>query len=164
MIRIVLNRRDVSGQSCRRHASFSAREILAHVLLDIQRDYYCREGWPLLAVVTEVNGDSKSTYERGPFLVGSLGLSCWYKRFLFCFGWSSQPSTKMFFLAIHYFNSFVPIAQQAGQAGVLGRLVCASGDIFNKTKAYFVMLWHLLTANPVNFWRISIIWKIENLL
>jgi hypothetical protein len=27
----------------------------------------------------------------------------------------------MFFLNIHYFNTFVPIAQQAGQAVVLGR-------------------------------------------
>jgi hypothetical protein len=35
-----------------------------------QKDY--REGWPLLAVETEVNGDSKSANERGPFLVGLL--------------------------------------------------------------------------------------------
>ncbi len=34
-----------------------------------------REGWPLLTVKTEVNGDSKRTNERGPFLVGSLGFS-----------------------------------------------------------------------------------------
>ncbi len=32
-----------------------------------------REGWPLLTVETEVNGDSKSTNERVPSLVGSLG-------------------------------------------------------------------------------------------
>ncbi len=36
----------------------------------------------MLTVETEVNGESKSTYERGPSLVGSLGLSCWYKRLL----------------------------------------------------------------------------------
>jgi hypothetical protein len=29
-----------------------------------------REGWPLLTEETEVNGDSKSTNERGPSLVG----------------------------------------------------------------------------------------------
>jgi hypothetical protein len=29
-----------------------------------------REGWPLLTVESEVNGDSKSTNERGPSLVG----------------------------------------------------------------------------------------------
>ncbi len=80
------------------------------------------EGWPLLTVETEVNGDSKCTNE-GPSLVGSLGLPCRYKRFLFCLGCSSRPSVKyFFFLTIHYFNSFVPIAQQAGQAAVLGRL------------------------------------------
>jgi hypothetical protein len=42
---------------------------------------------------------------------------------LFCLGYSSQPSTKYIFTTAHYFNSFyVPIAQQAGQAAVLGRL------------------------------------------
>ncbi len=30
-------------------------------------------GWPLLTVEIETNGESKSTYERGPSLVGSLG-------------------------------------------------------------------------------------------
>jgi hypothetical protein len=39
-------------------------------------DRETRDGWPLLTVETEVNGDSKSTIERGPFLVGSLSLSC----------------------------------------------------------------------------------------
>jgi len=39
-----------------------------------------RDGWPLLTVETEVNGDSKSKNERGPFLFGSLGLSCRGKR------------------------------------------------------------------------------------
>ncbi len=47
------------------------------------------EGWPLLTVETEVNGDSKRTNEKGPFLVNSLGLSCRYKRFLFCLDCSS---------------------------------------------------------------------------
>ncbi len=31
-----------------------------------------REGWPLLTVDTEVNGDSKRTNDRGPVSVGSL--------------------------------------------------------------------------------------------
>ncbi len=85
-----------------------------------QRD--CREWWPRLTVEPEVNGNSKNTTERGPSLVGSLGLSCWYMRFLVCLGCSSRPSTKYFFLTIHNLTSFVPIAQQAGQAAVLGRL------------------------------------------
>ncbi len=57
----------------------------------------------------------------GPALVGSLGLSCRYNRFLFCLGCSSRPSIIYFFLAVHYFISFVPIAQQTGRAAVLGR-------------------------------------------
>jgi hypothetical protein len=56
-----------------------------------------REGRPLLTVETEANGDSRSTYERNPSLVGSLGSLCQYKRFLFCLGFSSQSSTKYCF-------------------------------------------------------------------
>jgi hypothetical protein len=56
-----------------------------------------REGLPLLTVETEANGDSKSTNERGPSLVSLLGLSRRYKRFLFCLGCSSRPSTTYFF-------------------------------------------------------------------
>ncbi len=75
-------------------------------------------GGHLLTVETEVNEASKSTNERGPNLVGSLGF-LWL---LFCLGCSSRPSTNFFFLTVLYFNSFVPFAQQAGQAAVLGRL------------------------------------------
>ncbi len=85
-----------------------------------------RESWPLLAVETEVNGDSKSTDERGPSLVGSSGLSCQYKRFFFSLGCSSVHVVvaveNTFSLTTHYCNSFDPIAQQAGQEAVLGHL------------------------------------------
>jgi hypothetical protein len=80
-----------------------------------------REGWDLLTVETEVNGDSKSTNERSPSLVGSMGLSCRYKPFLFCLGCSGQPSTKYFFPGT-LFQLLCAVAQQAGQAAVLGRL------------------------------------------
>jgi hypothetical protein len=40
---------------------------------------------------------------------------------IFVLPWLPQ-SLKKIFLTVHYFNSFVPIDQQAGQAGVLGRL------------------------------------------
>ncbi len=46
-----------------------------------------REGWSLLTVETEVNGDSKSPNESGHCLVGSLVLPCKHKRFLFCMPW-----------------------------------------------------------------------------
>ncbi len=42
-----------------------------------------KEGWPLMTIETEANGDLWFTYERGPSLVGSLGR---YKRFLSCLG------------------------------------------------------------------------------
>jgi hypothetical protein len=82
-----------------------------------------RGGWPLLTVETEVIGNSKSTNGRGPSLVGLLGLACQYKRLLFCLvPWLLKSArTNVFFLTVYYFNSFVPIAQQAGQAAVLGR-------------------------------------------
>jgi hypothetical protein len=32
------------------------------------------------------------------------------------------PVQNIIFLAVHYFNAFAPIIQQAGQAAVLGRL------------------------------------------
>ena len=50
----------------------------------------------MLTVETEANGDSRSTNERSPSLVGSLGSSCQYKIFLSCLGCSSRPSVKYF--------------------------------------------------------------------
>ncbi len=42
----------------------------------------------------------------------------------FCSALAAQvgPVQNIFFLTVHYFNDFVPIAQQAGQAAMLGRL------------------------------------------
>ncbi len=59
------------------------------------------EGWPLLTVETEANGDLWSKNERSPSLVGSLGSLYRYWRFLSCLGCYSQPSTKYFFLALY---------------------------------------------------------------
>ncbi len=62
-----------------------------------------REGCPLLTVETEENGDSKSTNDRGPSLVGSLGLSCPYRRFLCYLGCSKVgPEQNNCFLTGHY--------------------------------------------------------------
>ncbi len=55
-----------------------------------------------------MNGDSKSTNERGPTLVGLLGLSCRYKRFLPCLGCSGQPNTKYVFFTVHFLNFWCP--------------------------------------------------------
>ncbi len=70
-----------------------------------------REGWPLMTFETEVNGDLKSADERGPFLVGSLGPSCRYKRLLSCYGQPIQNN----FSSPHTTFIYVPIAQQPGQ-------------------------------------------------
>jgi hypothetical protein len=44
---------------------------------------------PLLTVETEANGDSRSTFEGGPSLVGSLSSST--REFLSCLGCPSRP-------------------------------------------------------------------------
>jgi hypothetical protein len=73
---------------------------------------------------TAVNWDSTSTVQmKGilPWLV-RWAFTCPYKRFLSSLGCSSRPNTKYLFPHVHYFNSFVPTAQQVGQAVVLVRL------------------------------------------
>ncbi len=91
-----------------------------------------REGWPLLTVETWVNGDSKSTNERNPSLVGSLVLSCRYKRFLFCLGCSSRTTVvqNIFFLTVHYIDSLTPSPSNLGMqpCWVTCLLVRVSGD------------------------------------
>ncbi len=77
-----------------------------------------REGWPLLTVETDVNGDSMSTNVLPWFVPLACRAGTWDS----CLGWSSLPIAKKIFLRIHYFHSFVPISQQAGHAAVLGRL------------------------------------------
>ncbi len=56
-------------------------------------------------VETEVNGVSKSTNERGPFLVGSLGLSCAYKQFCYALTVLVRTIQIIFFLIVHYLIS-----------------------------------------------------------
>ncbi len=82
---------------------------------------YCREtkeGWLLLIVETEKNWNSRSSYERGPFLAVSLGSSCRNKRFCPAVAALVGPYKINFFLTVHFFTLFVLIAQQAGQAVV----------------------------------------------
>ena len=80
-----------------------------------------RKGWPVQTVETEVNGDSKSTNERGLWLVG---WACRAGTRDFCSVLVALVNSvqNMCCLTVYYFNSCVPIAQQAGQATVLGRL------------------------------------------
>jgi hypothetical protein len=76
-----------------------------------------------MTVETKVNGDSKRTNERGQFLV----IVCWACRagtrdFCSALATLVGPVQNIVFFTVNYFNSFVPIAQQARQAAVLGRL------------------------------------------
>jgi hypothetical protein len=81
-----------------------------------------RERWPLLTVETEVNGDSKSTNERCPSLVGHWACRAVTRDFCSALAALVGSVQNIVFLTVHYFNSFVPIAQQSGQAVVLGCL------------------------------------------
>jgi hypothetical protein len=84
----------------------------------------------LLTVETELKGSSKSTNEKGLSLIGSLGTCAGKLDFCSVLAALVGLVQNIFFLNVHFFNFFVPIAQQARQAAVLGRLsliVCFSG-------------------------------------
>ncbi len=91
-----------------------------------------REGWPRLSFETEVNGDSKSTNERGLSLVGSLGLSSRYNRFLFCLGCSSRPRTKYFFSCPHRPASYADSRAGSPVSGLWRKLYKYSSPTFSK--------------------------------
>ncbi len=110
-----------------------AQNRAADVRQALDNPRYADQVWPerlesggrLPTVETEVHGDSKSTNERGPSLVGSVGFSCWYTRFLFYLGCSSRPS---FFLTVHYW-SLSPLPSKLGRqpCWVSCLLGCVSG-------------------------------------
>jgi|688.fasta_scaffold1491409_1 hypothetical protein len=82
-----------------------------------------REGWPCRTTVeTEVDGDSKRKMKGVIPQLACQACRASTRKFLFCHGCSSRTSKNVFFLIIQYFNSLVPIAQQAGQASMLSRL------------------------------------------
>ncbi len=80
------------------------------------------KGGPLLTVETEVNWGLKSTNERGRSLVGSLGLSCWYKMFLFCFG-CSVDQVQIFLPSP--FTILIPLSTSLSKLGRLSFSMCS---------------------------------------
>jgi hypothetical protein len=78
-----------------------------------------REGWSLLTVETG-NGDSKSTNERGPSLVGLLGLWCHAGTRYFCPALTALVSPVQNIFSRR--TLFHVIAQKAGQAVAQDRL------------------------------------------
>jgi hypothetical protein len=83
-----------------------------------------RDRWPLLTVETEVNGYGYSKKnEIGPFLGWLVGLVQPVREiFVLPMAAHVGPVHNIFFLTVHYLNSFAPIGHQAVQAAVLGRL------------------------------------------
>jgi hypothetical protein len=60
-------------------------------------------------------GDSKGTNERGPSLVGSLGLSCQYKTFYSALTALVGPVQNIFFLTMYTIS--IPLCQSASKLG-----------------------------------------------
>jgi hypothetical protein len=63
-----------------------------------------REGWPLLTVETEANGESRSTILKGSFLGWLVGLVVPVQE-IFVLPWAALVGTvqNIFFLTVSYF-------------------------------------------------------------
>ncbi len=89
-----------------------------------------REGWTLLTVKTEANGNSKRTNEKGPSLIGSLSWRAGTIDFCSALAALVGPGQNMFFLTVHYFIliSLSPSPCKLGRqsCGVACLLVCVS--------------------------------------
>ncbi len=88
--------------------------------------------WPLLTVETEANGDSWSTYVKGPSLIGSLGSSCRYNKFLSCFGWYCY-CTKYYFPSRTLFHFISPHHSATWAGSRAGSPFCTLSHIHNST-------------------------------
>jgi hypothetical protein len=81
------------GQCC--------QKIRKNVLQTTRKVYVNLLGLPLLTVETEANGDSKSTNEKGPCLVVSLGSWVPVQEIFYpALAALDDPLQKIFFLAI----------------------------------------------------------------
>ncbi len=94
------------------------------------RESTTREGWTLLTVETQANGDSRSTYERSPSLFGSLGSSCRYKT-IFVLSWLLQSAqykicvSLPYTISLHLSSSPSKPGRQSCRVACL--LICVSG-------------------------------------
>ncbi len=128
-----------------------------------------------MIVETEVYGDSKRTNERGPSWLVRWTCRAGTRDICSALAALVGPVKNIFFLTVHYFNSFVPIAQQAGQADVLGRLslsVCLWPHLFQIQRTSlmrlsplieFVILFHTILSTlscSVLFLNLILIWSI----
>ncbi len=74
-----------------------------------------REGWPLLNVETEVNGDSKRANKRVPLLVGSLKLFVLVQE-IFVLPWLQYSALYRIFLSSPYTIS-IPLSPLPSKLG-----------------------------------------------
>ncbi len=81
-----------------------------------------REGWPLLTYWNWGEWGLKEYKWKGSFLGWFFGLILPTRDLCSALAALVSPAQNIFFLTVHYFNSFLPIAQQARQAPALGRL------------------------------------------
>ncbi len=88
-----------------------------------------------------MTGDSKRTYDRGPFLVGGGGGGIRAGTGDFCSALAALvgPVQNVCFLTIHYFNAFVPLPSKLGRKPywVACLLVCVSG--YKTIKDFFAL-------------------------
>ncbi len=82
------------------------KNLLKWMLFDPTRE--TKEGWLLLIVETEANWNSRSTYERGPSLAGSLGSSCRNMRFCPALAALVGPVKKILFPPCTLLNFICP--------------------------------------------------------
>ncbi len=89
-----------------------------------------REGWPLLTIETEANGDSKRTNEKGSFLGWFVELVVPVQE-IFCFALAALigPVQNIFVLNVH--RTSIPLSPSASKLGrqpcwVACLLVCVS--------------------------------------
>ncbi len=101
-----------------KHGSTMSQCKIGDSCKDYSRE--AREGWPLLKLwwIGTQRVQMKGVLPIGWFVVLVVPV----QEIIVCHGCSSRPRTKRIFLTVHFLSSFVPIAQQAGQAVVLGRL------------------------------------------
>jgi hypothetical protein len=69
------------------------------------------EGWPLLTVETEVNGDFRVQMKGALLWLICCAFHACTRDFCPALAALVGPVQNIFFLTVHYFNSFVPIAQ-----------------------------------------------------
>ncbi len=110
-----------------------------------------REGWTLLTVEIEVNGDSKSTNERGPSLAGSSESSCRYKRLFYPA--IALVSPVQFFSSTYTISIYVSpwpcnLGRQSCRAACLWMYV--SGVQWGKK--YFILVWPEQPRLSKNLW------------